>query len=76
MFAIKTESIKSYVEAPKSLLKDHRNLIALIADNGNHFLRNICWNLNSLGKCRFVQILERSLDFGRFLMIFYRIKPT
>lgn len=38
MFAIKTESIKSYVEAPKSLLKEHRNLIALIADNGNHFL--------------------------------------
>ena len=33
MFAIKTESIKSYVEAPKSLLKEHRNLIALIADN-------------------------------------------
>lgn len=38
MFAIKTESIKSYVETPKSLLKEHRNLIALIADNGNHFL--------------------------------------
>lgn len=38
MFAIKTESIKSYVEAPKSLLKEHRNLIALIADNGDHFL--------------------------------------
>ena len=31
MFAIKTESIKSYVETPKSLLKEHRNLIALIA---------------------------------------------
>ena len=38
MFAIKTESIKSYVETPKSLLKEHHNLIALIADNGNHFL--------------------------------------
>ena len=38
MFAIKTESIKSYVEAPKSLLKEHRNLIALITDNGDHFL--------------------------------------
>lgn len=38
MFAIKTESIKSYVETPKSLLKEHHSLIALIADNGNHFL--------------------------------------
>ena len=28
MFAIKTESIKSYVEAPKSLLKEHRNLLS------------------------------------------------
>ena len=37
MFAIKTESIKSYVEAPKSLLKEHRNLIdsVLIANIGN-----------------------------------------
>ena len=38
MFAINTESIKSYVETPKSLLKEHHILIALIADNGNHFL--------------------------------------
>ena len=38
MFSIDTKTVKSYVEAPPSLLKRRSTYIALIADGGNHFL--------------------------------------
>ena len=38
MYTVKSESIKSYVDAPMFLRKKRRHLIALIADDGNHFL--------------------------------------
>lgn len=38
MYKAKSEPSKNYVCAPTFLLKRHNNYIALIADDGNHFL--------------------------------------
>lgn len=40
MFEVKQDEIKGYIDFPGSYCKNaHNNLIGLIADNGNHFLK-------------------------------------